>query len=948
MVNKIIEAMKQWGDGAGENIAGQILETLNSKTIGQLIAIAYVGGGITIDTMADLMNRFLNDMPRKDINVIDELLKKQAGEVLGDNFDVSIITAKILPDLFHKLKNEYLYTDRFKQTITTQVSATINHLGSKTVPELVENFSADSIAITLNQQTVTNALLDFWETLAAMPLGGGLSEAIATNIRVDWENLWNDNQDRELRQFYDALQHDAVYTKIADSIVELLNQNLAPLLAGNIKKLVNNELVKLDATQINTMVQNFMGKELKPITMLGAFLGAAVGGLSAWGFSFLPFAADFTPAMLAIQAALFALVGIGTNWIAIQMLFKPYKPIMGLPPVSPFVGVVAAKKPQFAKNIAAFVQNILNDETLRHYFIQHKDAIKKNCEEWVTSSNYAMLDTLFAEPERMEVITGVIFQTLQDYVTTHRAELSEKLCDMLKKSVADGKLVELTPAIRDALVKKLTESDVAGAIVPILEKELDGKTIAYVTNIIDAQTPNIIATLARELTPEKVKALLLEHNDAFVNYIEKTTLEKALSEKTFDELNQKVSAQVRKQLPKAITPIIDVLKQQELNPSTKLRDMFHGALPNMLREELPSLVHGIIKQVGAMRGVIAGEIENGMHGFAALTSQKDVRPIVDIIIDEELEPFLLQKQAQLLEILNTVLDNQLADIGFSNDSLHTDRIEGAITAALNSDHVQDSLSHLMRIVINDFAQLPVKTLLDLININDLRDVMNIADPLLKTAVEALQHRLNQPEVTNIVASLIKSIVLKYFDEPQLMELFTGVELERELRGIITAVLSDPEIMRAFSDDVIPHILRDIATSADFYDDAQLRSDLTAFIGNLEAEWPLLRATLTPHIKTLLQGFNRAITRETKDRICRDYLLTAILEACSDHFSALIRAINVQKIIEDAVNEMHPMQVEKMFYKFAGTYFRTLTFYGWIGVLGGIASYLLACLLSIVY
>ena len=59
----------------------------------------------------------------------------------------------------------------------------------------------------------------------------------------------------------------------------MLIDKLPNLLNGNIKKFASNNLSKYDEDEICNIVQDFMGGQLKPLSIFGAFLGVVVGVL---------------------------------------------------------------------------------------------------------------------------------------------------------------------------------------------------------------------------------------------------------------------------------------------------------------------------------------------------------------------------------------------------------------------------------------------------------------------------------------------------------------------------------------------------------------------------------------------------------------------------------------------------------------------------------------------
>jgi uncharacterized membrane protein YheB (UPF0754 family) len=104
----------------------------------------------------------------------------------------------------------------------------------------------------------------------------------------------------------------------------------------------------------------------------------------------------------------------------------------------------------------------------------------------------------------------------------------------------------------------------------------------------------------------------------------------------------------------------------------------------------------------------------------------------------------------------------------------------------------------------------------------------------------------------------------------------------------------------------------------------------------------MQTTIDPVIKHILQNLNVSLTKEMKSAICKEYFFTAVLESCENNLGDFINAIDVETVVRREINNMHPRQIEKMFYKFAGPYFSKLIAYGWIGLFGGLISYAISC------
>jgi uncharacterized membrane protein YheB (UPF0754 family) len=953
VIGNIVKALQQYGDQAGSELSKHIISLLENKTIGEIVSDVMDAGFIDIPSIAELINHNLRDLENKDINFIDKFLDRQIGETFSV-VDLSVIKTTVLPKVFDKIKQDYLYTDRFKRDITTEITSKIMEIADKTITDF---FDVYTFSLPLNVEKITNSLLELWGGVSEITIRAVLGEnlEIPPLKRQLFQNLWDTHKNRDLNQLYKAAQNDQIYVKITEWIVTILDQNMDTLLTGRVSELVNNELRKMEPKEINAMVQDFMGKEMKSINILGAVMGLVIGGLSAAGASFIGVPSAFLWWMLAAYGGIFAAVGIGTNYLAIKMLFKPYKALLPGAKIPPFIGVVPARKPEFAKNIGNFVKDkMLGGDALTNSFISNKDAIKNECFKRLSAENYAVINTFLSDPVCIDRIHNAISNMLQSYMTANREKIANAAAQAVAQWVSSGKLYDFIPLLREGIVKKLNESDIALVLANLIEKEIEGKNLgAYkkvIERLMDMQLKGIFEVIAqnlsRDLTLDKVKKLIAEHDEQFVSYIANHSIADAAGNEVIDDLIGKITAHIGPMLHSGIAPIVKRLEKEEFNPNKKLDTVFNGALPRVLKKNIGFIIDMVSKEVGTMRGTLTDEIKGAMP-FYAIPWKGHVGPIVNTLLDEELPAFLKRKQSQLESIIETLLENRLSDLGFDNKSLDIATIERAVAAVLDSPHVQQGVSRFAGIIIKQLAGLPIQTLLAFINIRSIKDVILVVEPLLSTAVDTARNTVTKDEVIDVIVKAVKNILLSILDTVTIAELVENIDLNKEMRGLFTKLMANDTVVQSVS-EMIEEMLRLIEQDPSFYDDAVLRQDLARFIGRLggEEEWERVRNAAAQAVKELLSQLNAALNVETKNAICNDYLLTAILNASVYNFPSLIRSIDVQEVVEREINTMHPAGIEKMFYKFAGSYFGKITFYGWIGIFGGFLSYAVGCALAI--
>jgi uncharacterized membrane protein YheB (UPF0754 family) len=712
-------------------------------------------------------------------------------------------------------------------------------------------------------------------------------------------------------------------------------------MSGRIQALVRGELKKSSPKEINRMVQDFMGSELKPINTLGAVLGAAAGGLSAWISFRLAVPRDFSPGLLLAYGGLFALVGMGTNWIAIQMLFRPYGPRKTLPNCSPFVGVVPAKKSAFAKNIAQFVtQRTMNEEMIREYSGEHRGALEEAIRLWISAEDYGVVGRVLAAPALGEALS----QTL----LARRAELAGPL----SQAVLAGLSTEALPqALRDRLLQVLGEERTAQALAALLREGLVGKTLGPWVEVslplLDRGLELALHTLAREADAPRLSAWLWASEDLqarFHRWTEKTTLEDLLGPARMEVLGAVLATGAQELLQKGLESILRDLEREVLHPQTPLKDLFGGILTVQLRHGGMALLEVLAKEMVAQKAAIKRNIKAEMTGLAAL-GRGQVDPVVDRLIDKELPAFLRRKEARILGIAETLLEHNLASLGFTPEALDTTALTQALSAVIAVPQIQDTLTRYVRLLLAQYGRLPISVLLALIKQPTLHDLLTAGEPLVTALLEVVKPRLTQGEIIRPVLRVFHRVLRDISAETSLEPLLEGLDLEPLVRGLIRRALEDREFRPWFS-ALLLRVLEGLQKIPDLCDPEQLREDLRVVLSGDDGA--ALIALWLPALRATLSQANQALTPETKAAFCGDYLIPAALDAGEARLQEILTALDIQRVVEEKVNAMDPRQIESLFYGFAGDYFRKIILYGWIGVFGGLGSYLISALLQFLF
>lgn len=156
--------------------------------------------------------------------------------------------------------------------------------------------------------------------------------------------------DRLLREIWDLLRPRR------EQILEALSEAAVTHLSGVLSRLAEREIRALDRDALLRLVEELMGRELKPLNYLGAGMGALAGATLGTALAVgVPAAGSpgMLAAVLAGKTAVFGAVGYGTNCAAVKGLFWPYEPLCGIEMLQ---GVIPKQKARFAHGMGRLVE----------------------------------------------------------------------------------------------------------------------------------------------------------------------------------------------------------------------------------------------------------------------------------------------------------------------------------------------------------------------------------------------------------------------------------------------------------------------------------------------------------------------------------------------------------------------------------------------------------------
>ena len=423
LVESTLEELKKMAQNTGPNminILNRFLDNTQVSALAKYLDSNILDRNALLEAVILIINNYL---PRINFTVLEPIFHKKLNEIaLINNIKLSSLFKDHLYQFFkQQLKENLLFNSGIKNNINELIKNKIESLSEKSLNSLLKgtkNINYQKIILeTVGKPKLHSIIIN--RILQVVPVaiqGKTLNQIITKGIKNDLDlkmgNLYNSKVSsvlevlkkekvltlykRTARIYADLCKNNFFSKKITDTLinmmVHLIRENR--LLDGKIFLAVKESFEKMSDQELKDEMDSFMGKELRPIKMLGAFLGAVIGILMYY-ISFLPDYGTYAKGYWALltYSLSYAISEVGTNWLAIKMLFKPYEvkkiPVLGIPlPFTP--GVFPKNKKALAESMVNFIdKKLLSKDNMVRILEKYQHKWKEVIRGVVSKNNYA-------------------------------------------------------------------------------------------------------------------------------------------------------------------------------------------------------------------------------------------------------------------------------------------------------------------------------------------------------------------------------------------------------------------------------------------------------------------------------------------------------------------------------------------------------------------------------
>lgn len=718
-------------------------------------------------------------------------------------------------------------------------------------------------------------------------------QKVEKGIKSYLNQLKTEAAQKKLTDFYQPLKTKAKIADLTDSSLDFFYNNLPDLLEGRIAEAAAANLYQLSDQEVQTAIEEFMGKELKPITYLGALLGAAAGVI--FTLSGAQSAASELPLGFNYLSSILLYGGVGwlTNVLAIRMLFKPYqeKKIAGIKlPFTP--GVVAKNRSRFASSMGKFVEKeLLKADSAAAVVENNREEIKSEILNYFKEQNYQPLFNLLAEnrKELAEIIINKLLQLLADF----KLKKPQKLLNLI-----DQALFEL-------LTEKIEEFDIKAQIKASLSADSASQTAALLLqqaekSLLEAVSrANISSAAAGKYSfnfssQQLKKGLKNSEIYPFFKYLLALLPPGSLNY----NLQQSLKAELEANSEKYLKEGFKLISEQKEEIARKI---------NFKKDEI------IAAEKEKQDGLLKSTLISGALYMADL--DQFVEGVVKRTFKELQLKYFEQRKTELEKLYSRLL-MQLDEKVLFNSSILS--LEKLLANLIKSEKGGDLITKTLYLSEDKISQL-------------------------------IENFLNDSKQQLISAQLeIDEQSIDYFLKKQL-SLEAKLKLLLKLKNIFSSDQLKNELLKLLEEAEVGFLKQELKVLTADFKISEAELDFKKVLKELTAELALLFEK--EEYKNILEAETAAqlekVAAELKTNLkpeALDYLLQLFIESGIDSFEAtseeILKSLNLQDLTQAEVEKMNPAEIEAIFENFAGRYFTQLKHYGWFGGVFGLLQLLI--------
>lgn len=976
VVEKIIKYIEEYNldDNSLNEISSTVLNYLKNTKISEIYIDIQESNLVNHSFIEKILDFFKIQFNMNGQKMILNLLKSQLSKSVGDIIQKDLYN--IFIDNIKGLINNYLILNKenlreiLKRSINNIIEENIeliqnNRIGNYFEYSLIENNmikinTSISSILDKNKETIIKSMTIFMnEKLSKIKNDNSIKEKIISNVVDNIKlNIIEKGTIKISNVILNDFCKDEVYLATTKITREILEDNLDSLLRGKIKETIKNNLSQYNENEICDLAQRFMGNELKPLSLFGGILGFITGiifGAFSRNIGINGFYNNISEQILSI--ILMGGVGVFTNIIAINMLFKPYtknKLLAKIPFIKNFsLGYIPAHKNNISAGIGSVIDNdLLNSSYIKNLLSKYRENLKTKLLKSLGSNNCKLIsDFLTSHKEKIKIS---IKTPLVNLIITNKNKIAKNITLYTKNiKIDDSKL-------NKDIINKIIESSCVEQKIKDISIDYMNNCINSSSNIYDIIYPELKYKIEIYLQSSMMKPInklsdsiknLNMNNDVISKYIYNSIKDKDLASQLIDNTSLYIGKNslnvIQKLLSENLNKFIDMIVYEENTVET----VFNGKMKIYIDKNLYSLTNFIVDKVKILlinnedfiNDNIKQKINESLNffekiGYAMAGGDSIVDNAVSIMVEKNLPEFISERFFEITDILKESLDNNIYKLKIKDicPNMNTVNINILITSVfeiLNKDEV----------IINNCANITndlINSSIDLIDENNISSILHRFNDEINLILLELSDNilLNQTDIGDIFYNLLIDYILKSVYDMKIKNIFEDYNNE-DLSITINKFFNKTNINNFIKEEsilVLSRYINNKSISDIIYvskNEEYINKKFNELFNSEEIKM-IFEQILCKLSDSILENIVDEIDYETKIQII-DKLLDASLNSAINNAKEIIDSLDLKEITKNQIEIMNPKELHMLFLSFAGSLFKKIYLYGIYGAIFGI-------------
>lgn len=762
---------------------------------------------------------------------------------------------------------------------------------------------------------------------------------------------------------------EEIIDELNDKVFICINKNLNTLINEKVKKIVYDNLIRLNEDEICDLAQEFMGNELKPLSVFGGILGGITGLIFGMFTNNINVSGFYNTGFeTIISCLLMGIIGIMTNVIALKMLFHPYKKnkfLAKIPFLKQFaLGYIPAHRESMANSIGNVIENnLLNPDKVKSLFAGKKDHAKKSLINNIEDSNYKILTKFIAT--KKENISSSLYKKVLSILKNKKTcnDLSRgikniKINKIIKKTYLDNLVAEFIKQkdfIGNHMIKHI-ESKIKKEekIKNILNNETLLKIEKFIENEINLNVKNQMISLIKT---EFIKDFVSSNHEDYFEFMNKN-IKELLSEEICQEINKFFEYRIEKFIKEDSKLIINdatyMYLIKELSDENTFGNIFDSNIRLMINKNLYSIIKNLNEKLIEylndnkdeisllVKNIISNQLnflEKGLFFMAG--GNNIVEEAVNIMISKKLRVFIDNKTYETISVIENGLNNslyltQMIEFNIKSYNVNLSNMVDFISCRINDmDFIKEKQS-ISQFLVKYICGIKVNDIKVFINKNFVKEIDMIQYEISRNINN------NLDEVSHCITHIFKDNILKYIYDADMKEIYENINMQNTIKNIISNILESNSV----KNNTIT-IINDIYTNnfdlkiKNFIDEDILSIDLNEIIKyileNDEFNKENIRL-INIIIENLIENNIKFINNNTKKDIT-EHFVEAFIFGVLDHTNNILKSVRLKDVTEKQISVMNSKDIHMLFDSFAGDFFKKLYLYGSFGAVFGFNMYL---------